>query len=130
MSVFRDNAVALVNSQRRSIEQAAALEAGLENERRLTAQQRDFVSMTSHEFRTPLTIIDGHAQRLIKTSDRLDPSDVAERGTRIRSAVQRITNIMDSLLGASRVLDGHAVFHPSDVNPWTLLIMRLPVTAG
>jgi signal transduction histidine kinase len=121
VSVFRDNAVALVNSQRRSIEQAAALEAGLENERRLTAQQRDFVSMTSHEFRTPLTIIDGHAQRLIKTSDRLDPSDVAERGTRIRSAVQRITNIMDSLLGASRVLDGHAVFHPGDVNPGALL---------
>jgi two-component system, OmpR family, sensor kinase len=121
VSVFRNNAVALVNSQRRSIEQAAALEAGLENERRLTAQQRDFVSMTSHEFRTPLTIIDGHAQRLIKASDRLDPPDVAERGARIRSAVQRITNIMDSLLGASRLLDGHAVFHPSEVDPGALL---------
>jgi len=121
VSIFRNNAVALVNSQRRSIEQAAALEEGLENERRLTAQQRDFVSMTSHEFRTPLTIIDGHAQRLIKMSDRLDASDVAERGARIRSAVQRITNIMDSLLGASRLLDGHAVFHPSDVDPGALL---------
>ena len=110
VAVFRNNAVALVNSQRRSIEQAAALEAGLENERRLTAQQRDFVSMTSHEFRTPLTIIDGHAQRLIKASDRLDPPDVAERGARIRSAVQRITNIMDSLLGASRLLMGTRCF--------------------
>jgi len=121
VSVFRDNAVALVESQRRSIEQASALEEGLENERRVTAQQRDFVSMTSHEFRTPLTVIDGHAQRLIKMSDRLDPSDLSERGARIRSAVQRITNIMDSLLGASQVLDGHAVFHPSEVNPGTLL---------
>ena len=108
VAVFRDNAVALANSQRRLLEQAAALEQGLENERRLTAQQRDFVSMTSHEFRTPLTIIDGHAQRLIKMSDRLDPEDVAERGARIRSAVQRITNIMDSLLERSRVLDGQA----------------------
>jgi two-component system OmpR family sensor kinase len=121
VAVFRDNAVALVNSQRRLIEQAAALEQGLENERRLTAQQRDFVSMTSHEFRTPLTIIDGHAQRLIKMSDRLGPADTADRGARIRSAVQRITNIMDSLLGASRVLDGHAVFHPSDLDPSALL---------
>ena len=34
----------------RLIEQAAALEEGLDKERRLTAQQRDFVSMTSHEF--------------------------------------------------------------------------------
>ncbi len=121
VSVFRDNAVALVNSQRRLLEQAASLEQGLENERRLTAQQRDFVSMTSHEFRTPLTIIDGHAQRLIKMSDRLDPVDAAERGARIRSAVQRITNIMDSLLGASRLLDGQMVFHPSDIDPRAVL---------
>jgi len=121
VSVFRDNAVALIGSQRRLIDQAAALEEGLENEKRLTAQQRDFVSMTSHEFRTPLTIIDGHAQRLIKTSDRLDSTDVAERGARIRNAVQRITNIMESLLGASRLLDARAVFHPYDVNPNALL---------
>jgi signal transduction histidine kinase len=121
VSVFRDNAVALATSQRRLIEQAAALEAGLENERRLTAQQRDFVSMTSHEFRTPLTIIDGHAQRLIKMQDRLDAADAAERGARIRSAVQRITNIMDSLLGASRLLDGRAAFHPCDLDPGALL---------
>ena len=121
VAVFRDNAVALMTSQRRLIEQAAALEGGLENERRLTAQQRDFASMTSHEFRTPLTIIDGHAQRLIKTSDRLDAADVAERGERIRGAVRRITLIMDSLLGASRVLDGQAVFHPADLDPEELL---------
>jgi two-component system, OmpR family, sensor kinase len=121
VAVFRDNALALVNSQRRLIEQAATLEQGLDNERRLTAQERDFVAMTSHEFRTPLTVIDGHAQRLIKLSDRLDPKDVAERGARIRSAVQRITNIMDSLLGASRLLDGQAVFHPIDVDPCLLL---------
>jgi two-component system OmpR family sensor kinase len=121
VAVFRHNAVTLVNSQRRSIEQAAALEQGLENERRLTAQQRDFVSMTSHEFRTPLTIIDAHAQRLIKMSERLDPRDIADRGARIRSAVQRITNIMDSLLSASRLLDGQVVFHPTEFNPSVLL---------
>ena len=99
VSVFRDNAVALVASRRRFIEQAAALEAGLEHEKRLAAQQRDFISMTSHEFRTPLTIIDGHAQRLIKTSSRLDAGDINERGARIRNAVQRITNIMGQPAG-------------------------------
>jgi signal transduction histidine kinase len=121
VAVFRDNAVTLAKSQRRLIEQAAALEQGLENERRLTAQQRDFVSMTSHEFRTPLTIIDAHAQRLIKMSERLDPRDIADRGARIRGAVQRITNIMDSLLGASRLFDGQVVFHPTELNPGVLL---------
>ena len=99
------------------IEQAAALEEALEHERRLTAQQRDFVSMTSHEFLTPLTVIDGHAQRLVKMSDRLDSADITERGASIRGAVQRITDIMDSLLEASRVLDGQAVFHPTELDP-------------
>jgi two-component system OmpR family sensor kinase len=121
VAIFRDNAVTLANSQRRLIEQAAALEEGLENERRLTAQQRDFVSMTSHEFRTPLTIIDAHAQRLIKKSERLDLRDIAERGARIRNAVHRITNIMDSLLSASRLLDGQVVFHPTEFDPSVLL---------
>ena len=46
------------------------LEERLAHEQRLTELQRNFVSMASHEFRTPLTIIDGHAQRMIKTKDR------------------------------------------------------------
>src|SRR3984893_3564667 len=121
VSVFRDNAVALAGSQRRMIEQAAALEEALEHERRLTAQQRDFVSMTSHEFLTPLTVIDGHAHRLVKMSDRPDSADIIKRGASLVRAVQRIKDIMDSLLEASRVLDGLAVFHPTEVDPGALL---------
>jgi signal transduction histidine kinase len=41
--------------------QAAVLEEQLANEQRLALLQRNFVSMASHEFRTPLTVIDGHA---------------------------------------------------------------------
>ncbi len=121
VEVFRENAISLVNSQRRLIAQAAALEDGLEHERRLTEQQRDFVAMTSHEFLTPLTIIDGHAQRLIKMSDRLDPVDIADRGSSIRRGVQRITEIMDSLLAASRDLEGNTVCNFVNFDPAALL---------
>jgi signal transduction histidine kinase len=119
--VFRDNAIALVKSQRRLVEQAAALEQTLENERRLTAQQRNFVTITSHEFRTPLTVIDAQAQRLIKLKDRINPEDLLERSRRIRSAVLRLTGIMDSLLGASRLFDGQTAYHPSEFNPAVLV---------
>src|SRR5258708_5736534 len=121
VAVFRDNAIALVESQQRLIEQAAALETTLQNERSATLQQRNFVTMTSHEFRTPLTVIDAQAQRLIKLKDRLAPGDVLERATRIRSAVTRLTGIMDSLLGASLLLDRQAVYQPSDFEPAALL---------
>ncbi len=121
VAVFRDNAIALMHSQRRMLEQTTTLDLALENEQRLTANQRNLVSMSSHEFRTPLTVIDGHAQRLIKLSDRLDPADIRDRGSRIRSAVARMTGIMESLLGASRLLDGHAVFQPTELDPSALL---------
>jgi len=121
VAVFRDNAIALMHSQRRMLEQTTTLDLALENEQRLTANQRNLVSMSSHEFRTPLTIIDGHAQRLIKLSDRLDPADIRERGARIRSAVARMTGIMESLLSASRLLDGQAVFQPTGIEPGALL---------
>lgn len=119
--VFRDNAIALVDSQRRLTERTAELGETLQNERRVAAQQRNFVTMTSHEFRTPLTVIDAQAQRLIKLKDRIAPSDLVDRATRIRGAVARLTSIMDSLLGDSRLLDGHEVYRPCDFDLAALL---------
>ncbi len=112
VTVFRDNAVALMKTQNQLVGQAAALEAALDHERRVTVEQRNFVSMTSHEFRTPLTIIDGHAQRLLKTRERASADEIEQRATRIRGAVARMTSIMDGLLGASRLLDGTGAYHP------------------
>ncbi len=66
--VFRNNAIELMRSQRMLARQAAMLEEQLAQEQRLALAQRNFVSMASHEFRTPLTIIDGHARRLDKTA--------------------------------------------------------------
>lgn len=67
--VFRNNAIELMRSQHMLARQAALLEERLAHEQRLTLMQRNFVSMASHEFRTPLTIIDGHARRLDKIKD-------------------------------------------------------------
>jgi two-component system OmpR family sensor kinase len=98
-----------------------ALQQELADERRVTARQRDCVSMTCHEFRTLLTSIDAHAQRLIKKSERLDSQEIVERGARIRSAVQRITSVMDGLLGEAALHDGQFVFHPAELDLRMLL---------
>ena len=67
--VFRNNAIELMRSQRVLARQAAMLEEQLAQEQRLALAQRNFVSMASHEFRTPMTIIDGHARRLMKMKE-------------------------------------------------------------
>jgi two-component system OmpR family sensor kinase len=109
--VFRNNAVELKRSERLLVAQASLLKEQLEHEQRLAEQQRSFVSMASHEFRTPLTTIDGHARRLIKMGDRVTPSEVAERGGKVRSAVLRLTHLIENLLNSSRLVDGNAALN-------------------
>jgi two-component system OmpR family sensor kinase len=121
--VFRNNAIELMLSQRGLAQQASMLEEKLAAERRLTLLQRNFVSMASHEFRTPLTIIDGHAQRLVKMVDRLAPEEIIERAGKVRATVLRMTHLIDNLLSSSRLMDGGAelYFHPAEIDMAMLL---------
>jgi signal transduction histidine kinase len=121
--VFRNNAMDLALSRRALAQQASMLEEKLAEEQRLTQLQRNFVSMASHEFRTPLTIIDGHAQRLAALRHRLDADELAERAHKIRSAVRRMTNLIEGLLNSSRLTDGEVglYFHPAEIDVRALL---------
>lgn len=120
--VFRNNAIELAASQRGLAQQAQMLREKLEQEQRLALLQRNFVSMASHEFRTPLTIVDLHAQRLIATEDRLARHEISERAGKIRGAVLRMTNLIDGLLG-STLLDEKVelYFHPGEFDLRLLL---------
>jgi two-component system, OmpR family, sensor kinase len=106
--VFRNNAIALMRSQRTLARQAALLEEQLAQEQRLALAQRNFVSMASHEFRTPLTIIDGHARRLEKAREGAPARDIGERAGKIRAAVLRLTHLIDNMLSSGRLADGGA----------------------
>ncbi len=121
--VFRNNAIELMRSQRMLARQAALLEEQLAHEQRLTLLQRNFVSMASHEFRTPLTNIDGHARRLDKIKDVVTPAEISERVSKIRSAVLRMTHLMNNLLNSSRLIDGGVglYFHPTEMDMTALL---------
>jgi two-component system, OmpR family, sensor kinase len=121
--VFRNNAIELMRSQQRLIRQTSMLEEKLAQEQRLALLQRNFVSMASHEFRTPLSIIDGHAQRLIKLKERLAPAEIDERAGKVRGAVLRLTHLIDNLLDSSRLIDAGAplYFHPEEIDLAALL---------
>ncbi|HYE00566.1 MAG TPA: ATP-binding protein [Alphaproteobacteria bacterium] len=106
VEVFRRNALALDESRTRLAEQARALEAALETERSLSILQRNFVSMASHEFRTPLTVIDGHARRIVKSGGAMTPDEVAARLGKVRGAVARLMALIGSILDSARLGDG------------------------
>jgi two-component system, OmpR family, sensor kinase len=124
--VFRNNALELIRSQQILSRQATLLEEQLAHEQRLALMQRNFVSMASHEFRTPLTVIDGHARRLNKIKDNVQPEEIGERAGKIRSAVLRITYLIDNLLNSSRLVDGGTGphfhhFYPAEMDLTALL---------
>ena len=88
----------------------------------------NFVSMASHEFRTPMTIIDGHARRLVKMKDSVSPAEIGERAGKVRSAVLRMTQLIENLLNSSRLIDGGVggegggqYFHPAEMDMAALL---------
>lgn len=102
-------------------DQAAAIEQALAKEKELNALQRKFVSMVSHEFRTPVTIIDGAAQRMERRADRLDAEDVDKGLGKIRRAVKRITSLIDNTLDATRVFENQVKFEPTTIDIHKLL---------
>ncbi|HXW21454.1 MAG TPA: ATP-binding protein [Rhodomicrobium sp.] len=108
LAVLRRNSVELLETRRNLAMQADILAATLEKERELTAAQRNFLTTMSHEFRTPLTYIDGHAQRLIATREHAAPAQVAERAEKIRSAVFQMTSLVASLTAEMEMLNAPA----------------------
>jgi PAS domain S-box-containing protein len=70
--------------------------------RAVTAQQKKFASMLSHEFRTPLATIDGAIQRLEMTH--LDADEATrKRYRKIQGAVDRLLGMMDEYLSPDRL---------------------------
>ena len=121
--VFRDNAIELVHSQRGLEQQASMLAEKLEHEQRLATLQRNFVSMASHEFRTPLTVIDGQAQRMIKLKGQISGEELIERANKIRAAALRMTHLIESMLNSSRLFEGDSglYYHPASIDPAAVL---------
>jgi two-component system, OmpR family, sensor kinase len=122
VEVFRRNAIDLALSQKALAEHASMLTDELAKEQRLTQMQRNFLAMASHEFRTPLASIDGHAQRLLSKASQASSEDLGEdmgnRARAIRRAVKRITSVVEHLIDHARLADmgPQGVFAPDEID--------------
>jgi PAS domain S-box-containing protein len=78
------------------------LTAQHEQEHEQAAEQHRFASMLNHEFRTPLSTIDGAVQRLESTGANAD-APTRERYRRIATAVERLIGMLDDYLSPDRI---------------------------
>ncbi|MBE7734082.1 sensor histidine kinase [Devosia faecipullorum] len=79
------------------------LDAALTRERATADLYRNFGTMVSHQFRTPLALVDSALQRLIRRRDQLDPAEILERGEQARNAIARLVRLVESTLDAARL---------------------------
>lgn len=75
-----------------------------------------FVSMTSHEFRTPLSVILSSTELLEAYADRWKPEKKREHFERIRGSVQSMTQLIDGILLIGRGEAGVLDFKPAEID--------------
>lgn len=92
------------------------LEESLVKERELNELKSRFVSMASHEFRTPLASILSSAA-LIGRYEKADQQQSREKHVdRIKSAVNNLTGILNDFLSLSKLEEGKEVLNLEKVN--------------
>ena len=85
-------------------EQARTAEA-LDHEREVVAEQRQFLSLVSHEFRTPLAVMDGAAQ-MARLSVDPAPPELTRSTQSIQQGVGNLLHLLDTWLTTDRITSG------------------------
>ena len=88
-------------------------ELDLETARELNHLKNTFVSMVSHEFRTPLAVILSSAELLSNHLDRLSPERRAQQLASIRGSTLRMAQLVDDVLLLGKVEGGRMTFTPA-----------------
>jgi PAS domain S-box-containing protein len=101
-------------SQRKKAEEE--LLRTLAREKELGELKSSFVSMVSHEFRTPLGIIQSSAEILDDYLERLDPAERREQLQSIIKNSRRMASLMEEVLLVGRLDAGRMHFQPAGLN--------------
>lgn len=82
----------------------ASLQSALDSERNALFEHRQFMAMVSHEFRTPLAVIDATANNLTEVPPQ-DDEDLQMRANQVLRATRRLTKLTDTCLADARLRD-------------------------
>jgi len=80
--------------------------SSLEKEKELNLLKTRFVSMASHEFRTPLTSVQLSASLIDKYSDKKDFHNVQRHTSKIKHSVSHLTGILNDFLSLEKLEAG------------------------
>jgi PAS domain S-box-containing protein len=87
-------------SERKQLE--ASLRAALEKEREVNEMQAQFIMRASHEFRTPLAVINSASDLLLLYESRMTDEQKHEKLEQVQNEVKTLTKMLDDMLIVSR----------------------------
>ncbi len=94
----------------------ADIRKALEREKELSELRSSFVSLVSHEFRTPLTTIQSSNEILERYGHRLTEEKKLTHHRRILNAVGRMTELLDDILIIGQAEAGKLRFAPAPID--------------
>lgn len=97
-------------------ERTKELEESLIREQEAGILKTNFISMASHEFRTPLASIQGLVELVLKYSDRMTPNQITERLEKVQVEVGTMTTMLEDVLVISNGGARNKSFNPVTVN--------------
>ena len=94
----------------------AEIRKALEQEKELNHMKTRFVSIASHEYRTPLATIRMSSELLDKFSDKLSEERKRQEFDRIKASVNRMSGLIDDVLLVSKAESRFQEFYPTNID--------------
>ena len=99
------NAAPLVDNQN-NITGGIATFTDVSHRRLILQQKDDFISVASHELKTPITSLVGSLQMLDLAKDNMSPHLASELIAQANRSVTKLRNLVNSLLNSNRIIQG------------------------
>lgn len=100
------NILVVENNITQQRKNADFLERNLREEKQLGELKSRFVSMASHEFRTPLTTVASSAGLIKRYAENGDQEKIAKHADRIQNTVGHMTNLLNDFLSLEKLESG------------------------
>jgi PAS domain S-box-containing protein len=92
------------------------LDISLAKEKELNEMKSRFVSMASHEFRTPLTTMMSSVSLIAKYHERNDDGNHQKHVGKVKSSIHNLTDILNDFLSVSKLEEGKISNEPEEIN--------------
>jgi PAS domain S-box-containing protein len=97
------------------------LKNALEKEKELSELKSRFVSMASHEFRTPLTTMMSSLSLVTKYGEQNDKENQSKHVGKIKTSINTMTDILNDFLSVSKLEEGKVENMPEEINLKTFI---------